>query len=1258
MKKSFRILFTAAASALLFSCGVVENDTPNLPDVPEGYSIRTFTALSDATKTDLNGGHTVWSDGDQINVFWDNGRSITQASIISGAGTSTGYFEAVLPEDAEVTCAIYPTNLEVNVEGSNVTLPFRQDQEGTFGAGNIAIASVGENNTLAFYNVNSFLAIQLTSNDITKIEVESVAGGALVGNLPVALSNGEDPAFGDIDSPNDHVSMSAGAAGTYYISVLPDVQHEGGLLLKYYEEEEIVGTYLLDKSVTTGRNKILQFGEFEPDGEYFVTVEGAGNHNGLSWENAFSGAEMFSLLTPGENPSKADSTARALAVDGATFYMAGGTYDFGDNPRIDMNEDNRVTLAFLGGYNASTGERDLANNATIITGNRDDNASPVTGHICLKLRGNMNVLLDGLHFENGLSSQDKGGALNCYGENLYVTMIDCVVSNNKNIVDGADKNGAGLYLESVGGGLRATRVTISNNTSLHAPALYVYNSDITMTDCVIENNYASSWGGAVRIRQGDPFCVFNNCTFSGNSAKGDSGCIVHNDGTMTFNSCTFSKNTCTGNGGAITMNGEGTCNIKGGTFSENAAKLGGAILTPNNTKVNTVSISDNCTFSKNYAIEGGWAGAIHFKSAGSLTVTDCTFSENYSTNGDSGAFNADNKDATYTFTRVNFTGNHAGGDNGGVMWISDGTYNFTDCTFSENYTAGGGGGAVYTNEDGNFSFTGCEFTGNYTSKKDKLGGAVYVNTAKPVTFTDCTFDGNNAATGYGGTLAIDKAGTIIIKGGSIKNSYARSAGAILAKGNGSVVIERNGESGTLISGNYADNGTSVSWGGAIRIESENADLTITGATFKGNHINYKGGDACYGGAIATSCSGVHVNIEECVFDGNYSACNGGSALSYQSGSAGDRTGYLRVVNTRFEGNHTDYDGSVLPNETGRHGGAVRLGHDTTPSYFDGCTFIDNYTETPKANRIGAYGGAITYYADGMCYLNNCYFENNHAARGGAISAKATPDSGLYLNGCSFSGNWNSFGGGSTIVLDRVQKFCMNNCSFNDNTYTSNSNSAAEQGSWIYADGDSAESDPKMKEVVISNCTAIGTCHIPNADTESTAAVELFYFRRFVDGGQMHLINNFLINTNSNLHDAWWTNGVDLYGYYNVFNTAGRTGGNVYLDGNHNTGYYNDKSANPPTYNNRVLKEDLLPAGIAWDATNHVWPWTGELTNGKIYEKLTASDYESLMGTASADFKAWLQNVDPKGPAVKNVLHKDQLGNDRGSGDWRPGAYQN
>jgi hypothetical protein len=55
-----------------------------------------------------------------------------------------------------------------------VTVP--AEQNGTFSAGNIAVAEVGEGNSLAFNNVNAFLCVQLVSDEVTKIHVKSVGG--------------------------------------------------------------------------------------------------------------------------------------------------------------------------------------------------------------------------------------------------------------------------------------------------------------------------------------------------------------------------------------------------------------------------------------------------------------------------------------------------------------------------------------------------------------------------------------------------------------------------------------------------------------------------------------------------------------------------------------------------------------------------------------------------------------------------------------------------------------------------------------------------------------------------------------------------------------------------------------------------------------------------------------------------------------------------------------------------------------------------
>ena len=76
------------------------------------------------------------------------------------------------------------------------------------------------------------------------------------------------------------------------------------------------------------------------------------------------------------------------------------------------------------------------------------------------------------------------------------------------------------------------------------------------------------------------------------------------------------------------------------------------------------------------------------------------------------------------------------------------------------------------------------------------------------------------------------------------------------------------------------------------------------------------------------------------------------------------------------------------------------------------------------------------------------------------------------------------------------------------------------------------------------------------------------------------------------------------------------------------------------------KADL--GSLAWDASNFVWKWNGTVAGG--FTPITSSGFSSAIGSASSSFKSWLEE--------KGVLGKDQLGTDRGSGSWWPGAYQN
>ena len=619
-----------------------------------------------------------------------------------------------------------------------------------------------------------------------------------------------------------------------------------------------------------------------------------------------------------------------------------------------------------------------------------------------------------------------------------------------------------------------------------------------------------------------------------------------------------------------------------------------------------------------------------FKTKGTMSVANSSFTDNYATQ-DSGAFNGDNSDTEYTFNTVEFSGNH-GGEHGGAMWIEKGTYSFTGCTFSE----------------------------NYLTASNQMGGAVFMHgTTAPYEFTNCTFTGNYSSGGYGGAMAIDVAGEISIKGGTFDGNYSKTGGAILAKGNGSVTIAKNGSSRTLFTRNYTQ--TNGNYGGAIRIESKNADFSCNGADFTYNEMKMDSEGDAFGGAISITASqnGVHADITDCAFSNNTTTYGGATAISYQSATGagnGDGSGYMRVSDCSFTNNATNYSGTNNTNY-GRHAGAVRLGHDATPSYFYNCTFSGNHTQNVNKAYMSCYGGAITYYADGMCYLDNCYFENNYAPRGGAISALKCTESGMYLNACSFSGNYATYDRGSAIYVDKTKKFCMNNCSFNDNTYSKSYDN--EGCTWIFIGGNTLDSDGnKLEECVVSNCSLIGTCRTASSTELTSQSRELLYAIGMASSKTMYLINNIVI-ANTSYHDGWWTNGIDVVSYNNIYQCCGRTDGSYTPTGN--TGKY---KASGGSYSGTSVTKSHL-GNPSWNTSTHVWPWNGTIQNGgPSITKITASTFDTQMNNGSSAFKTWLQDINPiattGGASAVNRLHKDALGTARGDGStqWYPGAYKN
>ncbi len=613
--------------------------------------------------------------------------------------------------------------------------------------------------------------------------------------------------------------------------------------------------------------------------------------------------------------------------------------------------------------------------------------------------------------------------------------------------------------------------------------------------------------------------------------------------------------------------------------SDESYATGGCIYAFEDTEV----AFDNCEFSGNHA---SYAASLLVK--GKATIKDSYFHNNDGTWSGSALY-LDHEDAEVevTDTRIEdntVTANSGEKPDGGAIMVMHGNLTMTGCSILRNSIPGRRGGAMRVQNESYAKLVNCTVNDNFAD----WGGAINIANDGVVEIEGGTYQGNNAK--GGGCILTSNTSGLIIKDAVFKENYVRSNG---------------------------------NFGGAIRHES-NGPIAISKTVFEGNHIDYNGENEAFGGAVSVGYdqNQAEVTIDGCTFKNNHTKSGGGTALCYQSSGDGG-TGWMKVTDTVFEGNYNEYTGSNN-NNYARHAGAVRLGHDSTDSFFDNCKFINNSTQTADTEIKSCYGGAVTFYSDGNGHFNNCHFEGNSATRGGAISAWNCTISGIYLNSCTFTGNWCSYKNGTTIYFEKSKYFAMNNCSIADNTYSLNEGDDA--ACWVYLNGDT---DKVMEECVVSNCSFIGSARSSSMMT-ALPGQELLYMGNIKSDKNYFLVNNIILAESGQYSWKIGESGSSVaYGYNNVYSE--KTGDCPYTASGDTAG---------------KAKADL--GSLTWDSSIFAWKWNGTVAGG--HTPITSANFSTVLGSASPAFKSWLQET--------GAINKDQLGTDRGSGDWWPGAYQN
>ena len=309
-----------------------------------------------------------------------------------------------------------------------------------------------------------------------------------------------------------------------------------------------------------------------------------------------------------------------------------------------------------------------------------------------------------------------------------VTLNDLTISNGKTsgTAFGTDAAGGGIFNQgqlilnrstvvgnvatNKGGGvfsgnnslLTLNQSTIASNLALNfGQGGGIYNGNnslLTITSSTIANNSVDSNGNGGGIYNSAGTLTISDSTFSNNSAEVAGGAVFSNAGILNVTNTVIKNNSTQFLGGGFRGSNGNQMTISSSTFSNNSAKIGGAI-----SNLKSQATITNTTIDSNTTLPNGNGGGVENDSDSRLTIIDSTISNNLA-NAGGGVYNHRNSTATITNTTI--SGNSSNGPGGGVFNSDGSTISLTNSTITNNLAdvngddIGDGGGIFSSNSSG------------------------------------------------------------------------------------------------------------------------------------------------------------------------------------------------------------------------------------------------------------------------------------------------------------------------------------------------------------------------------------------------------------------------------------------------------------------------------------------------------------------------------------------------------------------------------
>ena len=254
------------------------------------------------------------------------------------------------------------------------------------------------------------------------------------------------------------------------------------------------------------------------------------------------------------------------ATDDFTVAVEGGV----EIPGPIFIPDREIQI--LGGYSADYTSRDPESNPSVIDGIVDGST------LRFEVGTGPDTVVDGFRITGGGGLFISGIPYSAYYGGGIALSNASPTLRNMEVTDNAVGFGSSL---ACGGGVMANNssailenIHIHGNTAIYGSGMIIYNSDLTMIDCVIEDNIVDAENLSFPPQGGGLHVVASTVTMENCSVDGHTNCelggglYVTDDSVINMTGGTISANTAKTNGGGVYMVG-GTLNLHGTEVSGN-----------------------------------------------------------------------------------------------------------------------------------------------------------------------------------------------------------------------------------------------------------------------------------------------------------------------------------------------------------------------------------------------------------------------------------------------------------------------------------------------------------------------------------------------------------------------------------------------------------------------------------------------------------------------------------------------------------------